>query len=72
MKTPIVILGIGELGGVFARGFLRMGHPVYPITRGMNIEQESARLPDPELVLITVGEQILHPILRQILVVLLT
>ena len=66
MKTPIVILGIGELGGVFARGFLRMGHPVYPITRGMNIEQEAARLPDPELVLITVGEEGLHPILRRI------
>jgi len=66
MKTPIVILGIGELGGVFARGFLRLGYPVYPITRGMNIEQEAAQTPSPELVLITVGEESLHPILRQI------
>ncbi len=66
MKTPIVVLGIGELGGVFARGFLRMGHPIYPITRGMNIEQEAAQIPDPELVLITVGEESLPPILRQI------
>jgi hypothetical protein len=66
MKTPTVILGIGELGGVFARGFLRMGHPVYPITRGMNIEQEAAQIPNPELVLITVGEESLHPILQRV------
>jgi len=66
MKTPIVILGIGELGGVFARGFLHMGHPVYPITRGMSIEHEAAQIPKPELVLITVGEESLHPILQQI------
>lgn len=66
MKNPIVILGIGELGGVFARGFLRMGHPVYPITRSMTIEQEAARRPGPELVLITVGEKNLHRILRRI------
>ncbi len=66
MKTPIVILGIGELGGVFARGFLRTGHPVYPITRGMDIEHEAAQIPEPELVLVTVGEDSLQPILQQI------
>lgn len=66
MKPPIVILGIGELGGVFARSFLRMGYPVYPITRSMNIEHEAAQIPAPELVLITVGEESLHPILQQI------
>ena len=39
MKQPIVIVGIGELGGVFARAFLRNGWPVYPITRSMNISK---------------------------------
>ena len=29
MNEPIVIIGIGELASVFARGFLRCGHPVY-------------------------------------------
>ena len=66
MKTPVVILGIGELGGVFARGFLRLGHPVFPLTRTMNIAQEAAHIPEPELVLITVGEDSLQPILQQI------
>ena len=33
MKSPVVLIGIGEMGGVFARGFLRAGYPVYPATR---------------------------------------
>ena len=37
MKRAIVIVGLGELGGVFARGFLRTGYPVYPLTRAINI-----------------------------------
>jgi hypothetical protein len=66
MKDPIVILGIGELGGVFARGFLRIGHPVHPIIRSMSLEHEAEQIPDPELVLIAVGEESLHPILQKI------
>lgn len=30
MNKAVVIIGIGELGRVFARGFLRLGYPVYP------------------------------------------
>ena len=33
MKSPVVLIGIGEMGAVFARGFLRAGYPVYPVTR---------------------------------------
>ena len=33
MNEPIVLVGIGEMGGVFARAFLRAGHPVYPVNR---------------------------------------
>ncbi len=63
MKKPIVIIGIGELGSVFSRGFLRLGHPVYPITRQMDAHLESQSIPDPELVLIGVQEDELHPVL---------
>lgn len=66
MNAPIVIIGIGELGSVFARGFLRCGHPVYPITRAMDIATTSLETPEPALVLITVPENELHPILQQI------
>jgi ketopantoate reductase len=66
MKKPIVIIGIGELGAEFARGFLRSGYPVYPVTRQTNINELSQQLPDPELVLIAVQEQALEPVLKTI------
>ena len=57
MKQPIVIVGIGELGGVFARAFLRNGLPVYPITRSMNISDMVDTMPQPGLVLVAVAEK---------------
>ena len=56
MKAPVVIIGIGEVGGVFARGFLRAGHPVYPVTRTQDLRAEAERLPDPALVVLAVAE----------------
>jgi hypothetical protein len=64
MKSPVVVVGIGELGSVFARGFLKTGHPVYPITRHMSMLDESKQIPEPEAVLIAVGETDLHPTLE--------
>jgi len=66
MKDPIVIIGMGEMAGVFARGFLRLGHPVYPVTRDMSIKNVADELPTPALVLVAVGEADLHPTLEQI------
>jgi len=56
MKDPVVIIGFGEMAGVFARGFLRLGYPVYPITRDMNIHHEAKNLLNPALVILAVGE----------------
>lgn len=66
MNAPIVIIGIGELGSVFARGFLRMGIPVYPITRSMSIQEAADRYPQPQLVLVAVAENDFLPLLAQI------
>lgn len=66
MKAPIVIIGIGEMGGVFARGFLRLGHPVYPVPRNMAMAEIAQELPNPGLILVAVAEGDLHPVLQQI------
>lgn len=66
MKAPVVIIGIGELAGVFAQGFLRCGYPVYPVTREMDINRECQQIPAPCLVLVTVPEHELHPVLEQL------
>ena len=54
------------MGGVFAKGFLRKGHPVYPITRAMNLPDAVARIPDPVLVLVAVAEKDLAAILAAV------
>lgn len=66
MKAPIVMIGIGELAGEFARGFLRCGYPVYPITRQMNMVEESDNIPEPALVLVMVPESELQSVLGAI------
>ncbi len=54
---PIVIIGAGEMGGVFARGFLKAGYPVYPVTRNMAVHQVADTVADPAAVLVAVGEK---------------
>ncbi|MBI3772280.1 MAG: hypothetical protein HY272_06235 [Gammaproteobacteria bacterium] len=65
MQPPIVIIGIGEMAGVFARGLLRCGHPLIPILRHMELEQEALTIPAPHLVLVAVAEADLQPLLEK-------
>jgi ketopantoate reductase len=66
MKKTVVIIGIGEIGGVFARGLLRSGHTVVPVNRNDDINQIAEQTPNPEAVLLTVAENDLHPALENI------
>lgn len=65
-KRPIIIVGMGEMAGVFARGFLRAGYPVYPVTREMNMQQQAAQIANPQLVLVAVAESDLQPVLQNL------
>ncbi len=60
MKKPIIVIGIGEIGSVFARGCLRLGHPVYPVTRDMDVNSVAKEVLEPEAVILAVGEGELH------------
>ncbi len=66
MKDPIVIIGLGQMGCVFADGFLRAGHPVYPVTRDMDMDQEATKMPEPALTVLAVAEKDLHGALAAI------
>ena len=66
MKPPVIVIGIGEMGSVFARGFLRIGYPVYPVIRDTDLGVCAANCPEPELVLVAVAEGDLQSVLDQI------
>lgn len=63
MRPPVVIIGLGQLGRVFAGGFLRAGHPVYPVNRGEDMGRLVGELPHPALVLVAVAEADFHTVL---------
>ncbi len=66
MQSSIVIIGVGEMGGVFSRGLLRLGVPLYPVTRNTDMGELAAALPSPEVVVVAVGEADLQPLLGQL------
>jgi len=66
MKDPIIVIGLGELGSVFARGFLRLGYPVQGITRDMDSTVVAKKIPNPTAVLIAVGEADIQQTLKSL------
>lgn len=66
MNQPLIIIGVGEMGALFARAFLKAGHPVYPVSRQDDLQQAAKSIPDPELVLIAVAENDLPAVLQKL------
>jgi ketopantoate reductase len=52
------------MGGVFARAFLRAGHPVTPVLRTTDAAAVADLVPEPELALVTVAEGDLERVLE--------
>ena len=66
MKRSVVLIGVGEIGGVFAKGFLKAGYPVYPIGRGTDLDSAVCEIVDPRVVIVAVGEKDLYGVLKTI------
>lgn len=66
LSKPIIIIGLGEMGSVFARAFLGAGHPVYPVLRATGRDAALASSPDPALALVAVAEDDIHPVLGEL------
>jgi hypothetical protein len=56
MREPVVVVGLGQMGGTFAHGFLRCGRPVVPVTRADDPSAIAAETAAPALVLVATGE----------------
>lgn len=63
MEKIAVMIGLGQLGRVFAGGLLKTGHIVVPANRGDDLVQLAARWPEPDLVMISVAEPDMHPVM---------
>lgn len=65
MNKSVVVVGLGELGSVFARGCLKLGYSVTPVTRH-NSMAELVNHVNPEAVIIAVGEADIHTLLAEV------
>jgi len=65
-NLPCALIGIGEIGGILAKGLLRTGYPVYPVTRKMPTATTLESMPNLKAVIVAVGEKDLHDVLAQI------
>lgn len=63
MQT-VVIIGLGQLGRVFACGLLRSGCSVVPVNRGDELQTVALSHPTPHGVLVSVAESDLHAVLQ--------
>lgn len=61
--SETIIIGLGQLGRVFAGGLLRAGCTVVPVNRGDDMAALAQRHVAPDLVLIAVAEADLHAVL---------
>lgn len=62
--NEVVVIGLGQLGRVFAGGFLRCGRSVIPVNRGDHPGVIADAHPYPEQVLVAVGESELAGVLH--------
>lgn len=65
-EEPVVVVGMGELGAVFARGFLRSGYTVVPVNRDTTMGAVAETHASPTLVLVAVGEGDLAAVLSEV------
>ena len=61
--SKVIVIGLGQLGRVFAGGLLRSGHTVVPVNRTDDMLTVAHAHPAPALVLVAVGENDLHAVL---------
>lgn len=59
----VVVIGLGQLGRIFAGGLLRAGLMVVPVNRGDGLEAAAKEYPAPKMVLVAVAEGDLHSVL---------
>jgi hypothetical protein len=66
MTKDAIVIGPGQVGATYARGLLRLGLNVHPVTRQVTMAEQCERVVTPELVVVSVGEAELNGVLSQL------
>lgn len=66
MQPSIIVIGMGEMASVFARGFLNCGYPVIPVRREDDMQMIAEQADAPALVLLAVAEKDFDSALKQL------
>lgn len=61
-----IVVGIGQLGSEFARGLLRLGRAVHPVTRSQSLAKVADAAGAVDLIVVAVGETALSPLLESV------
>ena len=61
-RESVVIIGMGQLGGLLAHGLMRLGYSIYPVLRGDDLATAQEDCPNTKLVLVSVGEDVLDEV----------
>lgn len=62
--NDVVLVGLGQMGSVFAHAFLREGHTVHPVNRETDADALAERVPEPAICMVAVGEADLDGVLE--------
>ncbi len=65
MHKSIIVVGMGELGSVLAKGCLKLGYSVIPVTRHNSLNDYIGEV-EPQAIIIAVGEADVHEVMTQI------
>ena len=66
LAPAVIVVGLGEIGSIFAQGFLKLGHPVVPVTRAQTLAPVLAATPQAQALVLAVGEAALPELLRAV------
>lgn len=66
MKKNVLLVGVGEIGGVFARGLLKLGYSLHPVLRNMSVDDVAKEVKEVEAIIVGVGENDIDPVLASI------
>lgn len=65
-SNDVVLVGLGQMGSVFAHAFLREGHTVHPVNRETDAGALAERVPEPAICMVAVGEKDLDGVLERL------